>query len=126
MHLTEVVIAPRSPAIGKTLKELRFRTKFGLTTVALWREGRSYRTDVGDFPLEAGDALLMVGAPGRIRLLAEEPGYIVLNRRTCAPAANKRKALLGGGDHRAGAAALGGEYPGRPPRRCWPARRRWC
>jgi len=29
------------------LKALRFRTKFGLTTVALWREGRSYRTDVG-------------------------------------------------------------------------------
>src|SRR6266508_1897503 len=80
VHLTEVVIAPRSPAIGKTLKELRFRTKFGLTTVALWREGRSYRTDVGDFPLQAGDALLMVGAPGRIRLFAEEPGYIVLGQ----------------------------------------------
>src|SRR3954454_18093460 len=79
VHLTEVVIAPRSPAIGQTLKELRFRTKFGLTTVALWREGRSYRTDVGDFPLQAGDAVLMVGPPGRIALLAEEPGYIVLN-----------------------------------------------
>jgi di/tricarboxylate transporter len=79
VHLTEVVIGPRSPAIGQTLKELRFRTKFGLTTVALWREGRSYRTDVGDFPLQAGDAVLMVGAPGRIALLAEEPGYIVLS-----------------------------------------------
>lgn len=79
VHLTEVVIAPRSPAIGKTLKELRFRTKFGLTTVALWRAGRSYRTDVGAFALQAGDALLMVGSPGRITLLAEEPGYIMLN-----------------------------------------------
>jgi di/tricarboxylate transporter len=80
VHLTEVVIGPRSSAIGQTLKELRFRTKFGLTTVALWREGRSYRTDVGDFPLQAGDALLMVGSPGRIRLLAAEPGYIVLGQ----------------------------------------------
>jgi di/tricarboxylate transporter len=79
VHLTEVVIAPRSPAIGHTLKELRFRTKYGLTTVALWREGRSYRTDVGDFPLHAGDALLMVGSPGRVQLLAEESGYIVLD-----------------------------------------------
>jgi di/tricarboxylate transporter len=79
VHLTEVVIAPRSPAIGETLKELRFRTKYGLTTVALWREGRSYRTDVGDFPLHAGDALLMVGSPGRVQLLAEEPGFIVLD-----------------------------------------------
>jgi di/tricarboxylate transporter len=93
VHLTEVVIAPRSPAIDKTLKELRFRTKFGLTTVALWREGRSYRTDVGDFLLEAGDALLMVGAPGRIRLLAEEPGYIVLNGSHTQPLPDRRKAI---------------------------------
>jgi di/tricarboxylate transporter len=90
VHLTEVVIAPRSPAIGQTLKELRFRTKFGLTTVALWREGRSYRTDVGDFPLQAGDAVLMVGAPGRIALFTEEPGYIVLNgAQPAAPAPHK-------------------------------------
>jgi di/tricarboxylate transporter len=79
VHLTEVVIAPRSPAIGRTLKDLRFRTKYGLTTVALWRAGRSYRTDVGDFTLQSGDALLMVGSPGRIQLLAEEPGFIVLD-----------------------------------------------
>ena len=84
VHLTEVVIAPRSPAIGKTLKELRFRTKFGLTTVALWREGRSYRTDVGDFPLEAGDALLMVGAPGRIALLDRGAGLHRAEWRACA------------------------------------------
>jgi di/tricarboxylate transporter len=92
VHLTEVVIGPRSPALGKTLKELRFRTKFGLTTVALWREGRSYRTDVGDFPLQAGDALLMVGSPGRIRLLAAEPGYIVLDQPLDAAAHTTRKA----------------------------------
>lgn len=79
VYLAEVVIGPRSPAIGQTLKELRFRNKFELTAVALWREGRSYRTDVGDFALEAGDALLMVGAPEQIRLLGDEPGYILLD-----------------------------------------------
>jgi di/tricarboxylate transporter len=78
--LTEVVIGPRSPAIGQTLKGLRFRSKFRLTTVALWREGRSYRTDVGDYALQAGDALLMVGAPDAVRALAEEPGFIVLDQ----------------------------------------------
>src|SRR5262245_2565257 len=94
VHLTEVVIGPRSPAIGKTLKELRFRTKFGLTTVALWREGHSYRTDVGDFPLQAGDALLMVGSRGRTQLLAEEPGFIVLNPPAEAAIQLTNKALL--------------------------------
>jgi di/tricarboxylate transporter len=80
VRLSEVLIAPRSPAIGHTLKELRHRSKFGLTTVAIWREGRSYRTDVGEFPLQAGDALLMVGEPDRVHILADEPGYIVLDQ----------------------------------------------
>ncbi len=94
VHLTEVVIGPRSPAIGETLKSLRFRTKFGLTTVAVWREGRSYRTDVGDFTLRAGDALLMVGSPDAVRILAEEPGYIVLDYPAVTPLHVTGKATL--------------------------------
>jgi di/tricarboxylate transporter len=94
VHLVEVVIGPRSPAIGETLKSLRFRTKFGLTTVALWREGRSYRTDVGDFSLRAGDALLMVGSPAAVRVLAEEPGYIVLDQPADSHAHATTKAPL--------------------------------
>ena len=80
VFLSEVVIGPRSTAIGQSLKELRFRSKFGVTVVALWREGRSYRTDVGDFTLDAGDALLVVGPAERFRQLAEEPGLIVLDQ----------------------------------------------
>ncbi|MBC8160941.1 MAG: SLC13 family permease [Roseiflexaceae bacterium] len=80
VYLSEVVIGPRSPALGQTLKELHFRSKFGVTVVALWREGRAYRTDVGDFTLEAGDALLVVGPAARLRQLADEPGLIVLDQ----------------------------------------------
>lgn len=78
VDLTEVIIPPRSSALGKTLKDLRFRNKYGLTSVALWREGRSYRTDVGLFPLEVGDALLMVGPAAAVKFLAHDPDFLVL------------------------------------------------
>jgi di/tricarboxylate transporter len=78
VDLTEVVIPPRSNVIGSNLKDLRFRNKFGLTSVALWREGRSYRTDVGLFPLQVGDALLMVGPVKQIKSLAQERDFLVL------------------------------------------------
>ncbi len=78
VDLTEVIITPRANVIGKTLTDLRFRNKYGLTTVALWREGRSYRTDVGKFPLQVGDALLMVGTPQNIKQLAHERDYMVM------------------------------------------------
>lgn len=92
VDMTEVVIAPRSAVIGKTLTDLSFRSKFGLTTVALWREGRSYRTDVGRFPLQVGDALLMVGPVVNIKKLANERDYIVMQSGHGARPANARKA----------------------------------
>lgn len=77
VDFVEVIIPPRSEAIGQTLTELKHRTQFGLTATALWREGRSYRTDVGKFPLQVGDALLMVGPPDRVKNLAGNRNYLV-------------------------------------------------
>jgi di/tricarboxylate transporter len=74
----EVMPAPHSPTLGQTLKQLDFRTKYGFTVVALWRGGRSYRTDVGDFTLTLGDALLVVGAHDRLKRLQNNTDFIVL------------------------------------------------
>ncbi|NDJ52172.1 MAG: SLC13 family permease [Chloroflexi bacterium] len=75
----EIVIAPRSNAVGKTLSQLKFRDQFGLIVVALWRENRAYRTDVGKRVLEVGDALLVMGEANDVQALAENRNYIVLS-----------------------------------------------
>ncbi len=80
--MVEMIIAPRSRAVEQTLKQINFRQKFGLTVVALWRNGRSYRTDVGELPLQFGDAMLMHGPRDKIRLLQTEPDFIVLQPDT--------------------------------------------
>jgi di/tricarboxylate transporter len=76
--LSEVVLAPRSNAAGHTLKELRFREKYNLGVVAIWRGGRPYRTDVGDMPLQFGDALLIQGSHERLAVLRADPDFLVL------------------------------------------------
>ena len=78
--MVEVLVAPRSRAAGKTLSEIHFREKFGLTAVALWREGRSIRTDLGKLPLRFGDALLVYGSRDRVRVLQAELDFIVLQQ----------------------------------------------
>jgi di/tricarboxylate transporter len=94
VDLTEVIIPPRSTIIGKTLIDLRFRSKYRLTTVALWRNGRSYRTDVGKMPLQVGDALLMVGNAAQIRALAQESDFTVLQSGHAARPRRPHKARL--------------------------------
>jgi len=91
--LVEAVISPRSRVVGQTLKQIHFRQKFGLTAIALWRTGRSYRTDVGDLALQFGDALLMHGPREKIRLLQSEPDFIVLQPEA-PPAQRPHKAPL--------------------------------
>ena len=78
--MVEVLVAPRSDAAGKTLGDIHFREKFGLTAVALWREGRSIRTDLGKLPLRLGDALLVYGQRERIHVLQAESDFIVLQQ----------------------------------------------
>ncbi len=74
----EVLVAPRSAVVGRTIKQIHFREKYGLSVVALWREGRPFRTDVGDMPLRFGDALLVHGELDKARVLQAEPDYLVL------------------------------------------------
>lgn len=76
--LFEVVLAPRSQALGKTLREIHFREKYGLSVLAIWSEGRPRRVGLGDMPLRPGHALLVLGPRERARLLQNDGDFIVL------------------------------------------------
>jgi len=91
--LLELILAPHSAYVGKTVKDLNFRRKYAFTVVAILRRGRSYRTDVGDMPLEAGDSLLMIGPPERVRDLRINPDVIILEPVSTHRIISRRRAL---------------------------------
>jgi di/tricarboxylate transporter len=76
--LVEAVLSPHTTLAGKTLRELNFRTKFQLSVLAIWHEGRAYRSGLRDMPLRFGDALLLYGPRQRLRMMASEPDFLVL------------------------------------------------
>lgn len=78
VSLVEVMLAPRSRAVGQTLRQLRFREKFGANVLALWHGGRSVRTDLATIPLEFGDAMLVHGPRESISLLQSDSDFLVL------------------------------------------------
>lgn len=59
--LAEAVLSPHSTLAGKTLRDLNFRFKYGLSVLAIWHEGRAYRSNLRDMHLRFGDALLLYG-----------------------------------------------------------------
>ena len=76
--LAEVTLSPRSVAVGKTLKELQFRNRFGLSVVSVWRADQAITVGTGDLGLEMGDAFLVSGSAADIRLLARDADFVVL------------------------------------------------
>ena len=78
LALAEAVLTTQSSFIGHTLRDLNFRHHYGLTALAIWREGTPHRTDLGNIPLVFGDTLLIQGTPANIHQLSHQPGLLVL------------------------------------------------
>jgi len=78
VQMAEVVLAPRSLLAGKTLRDINFRKRYGLTVLAIWREGRAYRTNLHNLPLRFGEALLLYGKREKIELMGSETDFILL------------------------------------------------
>lgn len=78
VSLIEVSLAPRSSLAGQTLREMRFRDKYNLTVLAIWREGNTLRDALAEIPLRFGDALLMQGSRRPIELLRRDTNFLVL------------------------------------------------
>jgi di/tricarboxylate transporter len=76
--LTEAVLAPRSSLVNKTLRGVHFREKYGLSVLAIWRDGHAMRSNLGTIPLEFGDAFLIYGPHDKIHLLSQEADFVVL------------------------------------------------
>ena len=91
--LIEVTLSPQTRLVGKTLRQLDFRDKYGLQVLAIWRKGRPYRSNLRDMELRFGDALLILGRRERLMVLAREPDFLVLTE-TVQEAAKRHKAPL--------------------------------
>ncbi len=78
IQIAEAVLAPRSSLAGKTLREINFRKKYGLTVLAIWREGRAHRTHLHNIPLGYGEALLLYGKRDKIKLISGDADFLLL------------------------------------------------
>jgi di/tricarboxylate transporter len=92
--LVEAVLSPRSSLIGQTLRSARFREKYDMNVIAIWRAGKPIRTRLTDLPLQFGDALLLQGFRDRVNVLLYEPDLIVLDFRKQETATIPGKAWL--------------------------------
>lgn len=61
LHTRAVAVRPGAPAAGRTLSELALRREHDLTVLAVRRGGKTVGNPSGDFRVEGGDRLVLVG-----------------------------------------------------------------
>ncbi len=80
LGLVEVLLAPRSELIGKTLGKARFRERYGLNVLGVLRKGAPVEGDLAKVSLAFGDSLLMGGGWTQISMLqGKQKDFLVLN-----------------------------------------------
>jgi len=77
--LVVALLSPYTTLAGKSLRELHFRAKYGINVLAIWREGRAFRSNLAEIPLKFGDALLLYGPREKLRVLGSDPDFLVLS-----------------------------------------------
>ncbi len=96
-YIFEATLSPSSKIEGRTLKEVRFRDRFGFTALAIWRYGDVITERLRDTPLHFGDALLLQGPPGRVAALNDGNEFLVLQHVNIEKRGRKNKAPLAAG-----------------------------
>ena len=93
-QLVQVVVAPGSRFIGKTISSIDFLNTLGVVVVGLWRRDGWQREEISEVALHAGDLLILWGEPGTFAELAKHRGFLMMvpfmakpRRRNRAPVA---------------------------------------
>jgi di/tricarboxylate transporter len=92
MTIAEAILMPGSALVGRTIKELDFRRRFGVTVIAIYRSGHALAARIGGLPLRVGDVLLIQGRADRYKALADSPDLLILQETEHQPA-RRRKGL---------------------------------
>ncbi|EAN0850764.1 SLC13 family permease [Salmonella enterica] len=78
--MAEISLIPESELIGKSVREIAFRTRYGLNVVGLKRDGIALEGSLADEPLLMGDIILVVGNWKLISQLGQKGrDFVVLN-----------------------------------------------
>ncbi|HSJ26039.1 MAG TPA: SLC13 family permease [Longimicrobiales bacterium] len=88
--LAELIVPPRSPVIGRSIRQLNFRNRFGLPVLGIQRRGMPHTHRMRDVVLEPGDILLVNGSARELRQV-HSSGELALLGTVDVPARRRRK-----------------------------------
>lgn len=79
LNIVEGLVLPKSSLVGRTLKQYRFRERYGLQVLGINRSGQNLQRKMSLVRIKVGDVLLLQGALANIVALEEARTFRVLS-----------------------------------------------
>nr|WP_252738790.1 SLC13 family permease [Colwellia sp. D2M02] len=96
--LAEIVVIQASGLVGRTLRDVQFAKRYGISVVALHRDGKAMeigRSSIGNMIIHTGDVLLVQGEAEQIDELKENRGFLIIDGAADLPYSKKAPIALG-------------------------------
>ena len=77
-EFVQAVVAPRADFIGRTLREIDFRRRYGPIVVGLWRQDGLVQEELARVRLRAGDVLVLQGSPEQLARVERDAAFLLL------------------------------------------------
>jgi di/tricarboxylate transporter len=90
LKIVEAIVMPQSALVGRTVKELDFRARYGVTVLAIYRRGHALASKLTGVPLEVGDVLLLQGRAGHFPSLTGRADLWALQETEHVPARRRK------------------------------------
>lgn len=95
LPLFEAVVAPTSILVGRTLKQIDFRSRFNAVVIGIQRQSDEIRGALGNLPIVAGDLLLIEAKDGFDEMANnDKDNFYLVNRRGYRQLPLNQKATL--------------------------------
>jgi len=93
--MVEVVLARQSDLVGRTPADVNLFSEYGLSLLAVSREGQPLGQRPSSIPLRLGDTLLLCGHPGSVDKLRRHRELMVVDSRPFSEWQPMRAAIMG-------------------------------
>ncbi|MGC8916532.1 MAG: SLC13 family permease [Thermoanaerobaculum sp.] len=91
--VVEAVIGAGFPGLGKTIRDMRFRTLYDAVVLAVTRGGERIKAKVGDVVLEPGDCLLLEAGAGFLERFRHARDFYLISPVNAAPLTRNDRAV---------------------------------
>ncbi|WP_396588914.1 SLC13 family permease [Bermanella sp. R86510] len=92
-RLVEVVVSPHCDALGHTIRDAKFRNRYGAVVLAVARNGERVQGNLGSIRLEAGDTLLLEARPAFVSRQRFNKDFLLVNDLDSEPPRHERAYL---------------------------------